>query len=100
MSRNMRRFLAAVAVIAGMTVVGRLAGYRFGRNTVARCRQGHLFTTIWIPGVKLKAVDLLVARFQWCPVGKHWSLVVPVRDRDLTDEQRQDALAHHDVRVP
>lgn len=97
---GLRRFLAVVAVIVGMTVVGRLAGYRFGRNTVARCRQGHLFTTIWIPGVKLKAVDLLVARFQWCPVGRHWSLVVPVRDRDLTDEQRRDAAACRDVRLP
>jgi hypothetical protein len=100
MSTGLRRFVAAVALIVGMTVIGRLAGYRFGRNTVARCRQGHLFTTIWIPGVKLKAVDLLVARFQHCPVGHHWSLVTPVRDRDLTDQQRRDAAAHHDVRLP
>ena len=48
-------------------------------------REGHLFTTIWIPGVKLKELDLVVARIQRCPVGQHWSLVVPVREADLTD---------------
>jgi hypothetical protein len=44
-----------------------------------RCRQGHEFTTLWIPGVKLNAIDLVVARVQRCPVGQHWSLVTPVR---------------------
>src|ERR1700688_4220504 len=75
-------------------------GYNLGTNTVVRCRQGHLFTTIWIPGVKLKELDLIVARVQRCPVGQHWSLVVPVRDADLTDADRQFALEHHDIRIP
>jgi hypothetical protein len=87
-------------VIAGGTVVARLLGYKLGGNVVVRCRQGHVFTTIWIPGVKLKALDLVVARIQYCPVGKHWSLVVPVRDVSMTEEERQFALAHHDIRVP
>ena len=68
-------------------VVGRLLGYNMGGNVVVRCRQGHLFSTLWIPGVKLKAVDLGVARFQYCPVGKHWSLVMPVRDSALTEAE-------------
>jgi hypothetical protein len=71
-----------------------------GGNVVVRCRKGHLFTTIWIPGVKLKAVDLGVVRFQWCPIGRHWSFVIPVRDSDLSDEERQLARQHHDVRIP
>jgi len=71
-----------------------------GVNTVVRCRQGHLFSTIWIPGVKLKELDLVVARVQRCPVGQHWSLVVPVRNTDITEEERQFALAHHDIRIP
>jgi hypothetical protein len=41
-----------------------------------------------------------VARVQRCPVGKHWSLVVPVREADLTEEERQFAQAHHDIRIP
>jgi hypothetical protein len=35
-----------------------------------------------------------------CPVGKHWSLVVPVRDADLTEGERQFARAHHDLPIP
>jgi hypothetical protein len=87
-------------VIAGGTVVARLMGYKLGGNVVVRCRQGHVFTTIWIPGVKLKAVDLVVARVQYCPVGKHWSLVVPVREGELTEGERQFAEQHHDVPIP
>ena len=86
--------------IVGGTVVARLLGYKLGGNVVVRCRQGHVFTTIWIPGVKLKALDLVVARVQYCPVGKHWSLVVPVREGDLTDGEREFARQHHDVPIP
>ena len=95
-----RRILLSIAAIVVWTLVARRLGYRLGANTVVRCRRGHLFTTIWIPGVKLKAIDLLVARVQWCPVGRHWSLVTPVRDADLTAEDRLLAGAHHDVRIP
>jgi hypothetical protein len=87
-------------VIGAATLIGRRLGYNFGGNTVVRCRQGHLFTTIWIPGVKLKELDLIVARVQRCPVGQHWSLVVPVRNADLTPQEKQFALEHHDIRVP
>lgn len=101
MRRHLERGLGlALALILGVTVAGRLLGYGFGRNTVVRCRKGHLFTTVWIPGVKLKAVDLLVARFQRCPVGPHWSLVTPVRAATLTEEELAAATARHDVRIP
>jgi hypothetical protein len=89
-----------IGVIAAGTLAARRFGYNLGGNAVVRCRQGHLFTTIWIPGVKLKAVDLGVARLQRCPVGKHWSLITPVRDSSLTDGERQFAREHHDVRIP
>lgn len=92
--------LIAAGVAVGGTLIARRLGYNLGINTVVRCRQGHLFTTIWIPGVKLKELDLAVARVQRCPVGKHWSLVVPVRDVSLTEEERQYAMAHHDIRIP
>lgn len=75
-------------------------GYNLGPNTVVRCRKGHLFTTIWIPGVNLKEVDLIVARIQHCPVGKHWSLVVPVKEKDLTEEERRSAREDHDIPIP
>jgi hypothetical protein len=92
--------VVVVGVIAGGTLLARLLGYKLGGDVVVRCRRGHVFTTIWIPGVKLKGLDLVVARIQYCPVGKHWSLVVPVRDRDLTVEERQFAAEHHDLPIP
>lgn len=92
--------LIVIAAIVVATFFARRRGYKLGGNTIVRCRRGHLFTTIWIPGVKLKALDLGIARLQHCPVGRHWSLVTPVRDSDLTDEEREFAQAHHHVRIP
>jgi hypothetical protein len=89
-----RPALAALACILGFTLLARRFGYKLGGNVIVRCRQGHLFTTLWIPGVKLTAVDLGVARWQRCPVGRHWSLVTPVRDADLTEQQRRLAAQH------
>jgi hypothetical protein len=71
-----------------------------GGNVVVRCRKGHLFTTIWIPGASLKALRLGWARLQRCPIGRHWSLVTPVKDADLSDSELRAAREHHDVRIP
>jgi hypothetical protein len=98
--RKITPVVVVVGVIAGGTVAARLLGYKLGTNVIVRCRQGHVYTTIWIPGVKLKGLDLVVARFQHCPVGKHWSLVVPVRETDLTEGERQFAREHHDLPIP
>ena len=95
-----RTGLIIVGVVAGATLIGRRLGYNLGTNTIVRCRQGHLFTTVWIPGVKLKELDLVVARVQRCPVGRHWSLVVPVRGVDLTEQEREFAREHHDIHIP
>jgi hypothetical protein len=93
--------LAFVAGVVGAgTLAGRLAGYKFGGNTVVRCQQGHLYTTIWIPGVKLKGLELGFARFQRCPVGQHWSLAIPVKEAALSEEERQEAASHKDIRLP
>jgi hypothetical protein len=98
--RVVRTVPIAVGVAVGGILIARRLGYNLGVNTIVRCRQGHLFTTVWIPGIKLKELDLVVARVQRCPVGKHWSLVVPVREQDLTETERQFALDHHDIRIP
>ena len=101
MSRRVARTILIAAIVAvGGTLIARRLGYNLGTSTVVRCRQGHLFTTVWIPGVKLKELDLVVARIQRCPVGRHWSLVVPVRDKDLTEAELQSAREHHDIRIP
>lgn len=98
--RKIAPVVVVVGVIAGGTVAARLLGYKLGGNVIVRCRQGHVYSTIWIPGVKFKGLDLVVARFQRCPVGKHWSLVVPVREAGLTEGEVQFAREHHDLPVP
>jgi hypothetical protein len=101
MSRRVTRTILIAALVAvGGTLIARRLGYNLGTNTVVRCRQGHLFTTIWIPGIKLKELDLVVARVQRCPVGNHWSLVVPIRTKDLTEAEVQSARERHDIRIP
>lgn len=71
-----------------------------GRRTIVRCRDGHLFETIWIPFASFKSLRLGRARWQRCPVGHHWSVVVPVREEDLSDEERRKAHETRDVRIP
>ena len=93
--------LVLVAVLlAVITARGRAAGYGFGGRTYARCRRGHLFTTIWVPGASLKAVRLGWKRAQWCPVGRHFTIVEPLKESDLTPEQRAEAESHPDRSIP
>jgi hypothetical protein len=99
-SKRKGPLVVVVAILLGGTLVARRLGYKIGGNVVVRCRQGHLFTTIWIPGASLKAIRLGWARLQRCPVGKHWTLVTPVRDSDLNPEERRAAAQHRDVRIP
>jgi hypothetical protein len=91
--------LAAVGVGAEAVPVWR-RGYGLGGNVIVRCRRGHLFTTIWIPGASIKSLRLGWWRVQRCPVGPHWSLVTPVRTSDLSEQERQEAALHRDVRLP
>jgi hypothetical protein len=92
--------LAIVIVLAVATLVARRAGYRLGGRTIVRCRSGHLFTSIWVPGGSFKAIRLGWVRFQYCPIGQHWTLVVPVRDEDLTDAERWQAEQWRDAQIP
>ncbi|MGO8683464.1 MAG: hypothetical protein ACLQUT_02630 [Thermoleophilia bacterium] len=101
-----RRFPPAVvlgniiAFTATATIVLRRRGYGIGGNTIVRCQQGHLFTTIWLPLASLKALRLVWWRFQWCPVGQHWSVVHPVNESDLTGEEQCNAREQKDMRIP
>jgi hypothetical protein len=86
-------------VCAAGTIVARRRGYPLGGNVVVRCRRGHLFTTLWIPGASFKAVRLGWWRLQRCPVGRHLTLVRPVRESELTADERLFAEQHRDVRM-
>jgi hypothetical protein len=95
--RKRRRIALAVVVFyAVTTVVARRLGYGVGGETIVRCRRSHLFTTVWIPGASLKSVRFGWWRLQRCPVGPHWSLVVPVRANDLSDDERRLAFENRD----
>ena len=73
-----------------LNVAMRRKGYSIPGQTVARCSKGHLFRTTWIEGGSLRAVRLgPLTRYQYRPVGKHWALVHPVKDEDLSGEERQ-----------
>jgi hypothetical protein len=98
--RRRKRFaLVAAAALAEVIPVWR-RGYGVGGNVVVRCHKGHLFTTIWVPGASVKSIRLGPRRVQWCPIGRHWSLVTLVDKSDLSARQLRIARAHKDVRVP
>jgi hypothetical protein len=98
--RRRRRLRVAAAAVLLETVALKLRSNRIGGNVVVRCRQGHLFTTIWLPGASFKSIRFGWWRLQYCPVGKHWSIVTPVKESGLTEDERQTALAHQDIRLP
>ena len=74
--------MVVVAKVVFSKVRGRSA---LGGQTTVRCSKGHVFTTFWSPWGSFASIRLGFARFQYCPVGKHWSLVRPVNERELTD---------------
>jgi hypothetical protein len=75
---------------------------RFARKSdrVVRCNNGHLYTTIWVWGGSLKAVRLGTRRYQRCPVCRHWTMARLVDPDSLTPQEREQAAAVHDVRIP
>ncbi|WP_327002932.1 hypothetical protein OHA72_48905 [Dactylosporangium sp. NBC_01737] len=97
-------YVLAVVIVAVVAVrvrrMSQAQGYRFGRDVIVRCRDGHLFMTTWIPMVSFKAIRLGLVRVQRCPVGDHVTAVRLMRDGDLTPAERREAGRHHDNGVP
>jgi len=99
---NRKRIVRLVALLSLAMEVSAVwqRGWGLGGHVEVRCRDGHRFTTLWIPGVSVKALRLGWMRFQRCPVGHHWSIVVPVREGELTARQRRVARSRHDAPLP
>jgi hypothetical protein len=84
----------------GYSRVGSIRSMFERYKTVVRCDRGHLYTTIWMPLVSIKAIRLGNARLQRCPVGGHWANTRKVNPEELSPEQAAEAAAVHDARVP
>jgi len=95
--KHRRLWLLGIASLVVEPVVMKLRGYPMGGRLIVRCQKGHLFTTFWFPGVSFKALRLGWWRYQRCPVGRHWSLVTPVRESDLSEEERKEARSRSDI---
>jgi hypothetical protein len=58
-SKRAGRFRRTAIIGGGVVLLEaaalRIRSGRLGGNVVVRCSQGHLFTTIWIPGGSLKS---------------------------------------------
>jgi hypothetical protein len=91
--------VSALSLVVEALAVGRL-GYPPAGSVVVRCRAGHLFTTIWVPGASIKSLRLGPWRVQWCPAGRHLSLVTPVSRAGLSRRRRRRADRTRDLRVP
>lgn len=94
-----RRFTIWLMIVAGVVIAGRLNMFRRFDRPV-RCRDGHLFTTIWIPGASLKAIRLGTRRVQRCPVGGHWAMVMRIDPQTASAADLEVAASRHDVKVP
>jgi hypothetical protein len=90
-----------LAVAIGFKVVWRRRSPsgRAGR-VVVRCREGHLFTTVWVPFVSFKSIRFGAWRWQRCPVADHWTFVAVVPGDQLTDPERRLAEQFSDGPIP
>jgi hypothetical protein len=95
-----RRWLFVFGGLLIEPIAMKLRGYPVGGRLIVRCRQGHLFTTLWVPGVSLKSLRFLWWRLQRCPVGRHWTIVTPVRESELSAVQRRLARRQRDGWLP
>jgi hypothetical protein len=99
-ARRVRILLIAAAAFAREAIGLRALGWGIGGRVIVRCGQGHLFTTIWIPAASVKSLRFGMRRFQRCPVGRHWTMVTPVRASELSDDERRSAEANRDIALP
>ena len=97
--------LVALGVGAGVLVLEAeglwRSGYGLGGEVIVRCRDGHLFSTLWIPGASVKALRLgLVAR---SALPRRPALVARFTRSPVTPSapaQIAAAEVVHDVRLP
>ena len=98
---RLRRLLLPVGALACFALLGRYLAQRDPAQfePVVECSEGHRYRSIWVPGGSLKALRWFNRRYQWCPVGRHWSWTRRVNADRLTAAEVEAASAVHDLRV-
>lgn len=99
MTKSARETKLGMVLLLAFALAGLLGALeRFERPV--RCRKGHLFTTIWVPFGSLKALRLGRKRFQYCPVGNHWTMVTRLDEASARRKELAKARATRDLRLP
>jgi hypothetical protein len=83
--------VAALLAFAVGAMVASRKGFKRDGEVVARCRQGHLFTTVWVGRFSWRQLDLGFAKIQRCPVDGRLTVVRPADVSALTPEQKRAA---------
>ena len=98
--RPRRNWVAPLTLaFAGAVVAPRFGPVRRALDTVVVCSSDHLFTTLWFRLGSFKAIRLGRRRVQWCPVGRHVSVVQRAEQSALSPEDLEEAHAHHDLLI-
>jgi hypothetical protein len=75
--------LVVIAVLGLMVLLAQWLGRRISGDgrfpLVARCLDGHVFKTTFVPLFLLPVPRVGVVQFHYCPVGQHWTFVVLAR---------------------
>ncbi len=69
-------------------------------RTIVKSDCGHLYATIWIPLISLKAVRMGNRRFQHCPVCRPWAWTEQADVSQLTAEEVAQAQQREDLPIP
>ena len=90
-----RRLLMAAFVLADVALIGARGG--LGRSSVAG--KGTCTDDLG-SGSVAELLRLGRRRLQYCPVGRHWSLVTRVARSELDEDERRLAAARRDLPLP
>ncbi len=83
--------VAGFIAFAAGAVIAHRKGFKRDGEVIARCRDGHLFTTIWVGEFSWHKLDLGWAKIQRCPVDGRLTIVRAVEPGQLTTEEKKAA---------
>lgn len=69
-------------------------------RSIARCSEGHLFSTIWIPLVSFKAIRIGSDRWQKCPLCRKFRRVSLVDKDGLSAAEVEQVRSVQDSPIP